>query len=224
MLPIRIALLGRPPAVSAGMCRYISQALPFVEEVVEAAELPELQALCRPARARHAAARPGQMPNVDGTEAARQLLAGVSRPAHHRALHVFGRQVHHPDDEAARAALPAQRRGPGPAAPHPGGGAAARATAARRAFRGLPIRGVQHPRARLTTPRASPTWCSSPTREHEVLQPHLPGLHRAAEIAEQLFISRRTAEGHRQKLLEKHRRAPTPPAWSCTPCATVLLR
>nr|GFD54065.1 hypothetical protein [Tanacetum cinerariifolium] len=43
----------------------------------------------------------------------------VSRPQNYRALHVLGRQIHHPNDEARRPQLPAQRRGPAAARPGP---------------------------------------------------------------------------------------------------------
>jgi len=62
------------------------------------------------------------------------------------------------------------------------------------------IRGVQHPE-RTPTPKLS-DLVQFTTREHEVLRLICQGCT-TADIAAQLFISRRTVEGHRQKLLEK---------------------
>jgi DNA-binding NarL/FixJ family response regulator len=70
--PVHIALLDDHPLFRQGM-RYILQALPYVESVSEAAELPELQATCRQ-RLPDVLLLDLQMPNVDGPEAARLLL------------------------------------------------------------------------------------------------------------------------------------------------------
>lgn len=63
------------------------------------------------------------------------------------------------------------------------------------------MRGVQQP-ARPARPSPRPAQVQLTPRELEVLQLICQG-RTAPEIAEQLFISRRTVEGHRQNLLEK---------------------
>ncbi|MEJ7661876.1 MAG: response regulator transcription factor [Hymenobacter sp.] len=93
-----------------------------------------------------------------------------------------------------------KRRGPGGAAPHPGRGHGHGLLLHAAHFTG-PYPGPAAPRARPYSPAPSELVQLS-EREQEVLRLICRGCT-AADIAEQLFISRRTVEGHRQKLLEK---------------------
>lgn len=195
---IRIALLDDHQLFRQGM-RYILQALPFVEEVVEAAELPELLALCRQ-RVPDVLLLDLQMPNVDGTEAARQLLlefpelriivlSMFSADKYITQMMKLGARSYLPkdvDQEQLRHTLEEVM--------------ATGYCFTPRISRAL-IRGVQHPE-RAPTPPAPPELVQLSTREQEVLRLICQGCT-AADIAEQLFLSRRTVEGHRQKLLEK---------------------
>lgn len=198
MRPIQIALLDDHQLFRQGL-RYILQALPFVEEVVEAGELPELLALCRQ-RVPDVLLLDLQMPNVDGTEAARQLLlefpelriivlSMFSADKYITQMMKLGARSYLPkdvDQEQLRHTLEEVMTTGYCFTP--------------RISRAL-IRGVQH-HERAPTPPAPPELVQLSSREREVLRLICQGCT-AADIAEQLFLSRRTVEGHRQKLLEK---------------------
>lgn len=194
---IQIALLDDHQLFRQGM-RYILRSLPFVEEVVEAGEFAELQALCRQ-RVPDILLLDLQMPNIDGTEAARQLLQEFPDPRiivlsmfsadkYITQMLKLGARSYLPkdvDQDQLRLTIEEVLATGYYFTP--------------RISRAL-IRGVQHPE-RTPTP-TQPDLVQLTTREHEVLNLICKGCT-ASEIAEKLFISRRTAEGHRQKLLEK---------------------
>jgi two-component system response regulator DegU len=195
--PIQIALLDDHPLFRQGM-RYILQSLPYVESVSEAAELSELQATCRQ-RLPDVLLLDLQMPNIDGPEAARVLLqefpdlkiivlSMFSADKYITQMMKAGARSYLPkdvDQEQLRTTIEEVLTTGFHFTP--------------RISRAL-IRGVQHPE-RTPTPKM-PDLVQFTTREHEVLRLICQG-RTAADIAEQLFISRRTVEGHRQKLLEK---------------------
>jgi two-component system response regulator DegU len=195
--PVQIALLDDHPLFRQGM-RYILQSLPYVESVSEAAELPELQATCRQ-RLPDVLLLDLQMPNIDGPEAARLLLqefpdlkiivlSMFSADKYITQMMKAGARSYLPkdvDQDQLRTTIEEVLTTGFHFTP--------------RISRAL-IRGVQHPE-RTPTPKM-PDLVQFTTREHEVLRLICQG-RTAADIAEQLFISRRTVEGHRQKLLEK---------------------
>jgi two-component system response regulator DegU len=195
--PVQIALLDDHPLFRQGM-RYILQSLPYVESVSEAAELPELQATCRQ-RLPDVLLLDLQMPNIDGPEATRLLLqefpdlkiivlSMFSADKYITQMMKAGARSYLPkdvDQEQLRTTIEEVLTTGFHFTP--------------RISRAL-IRGVQHPE-RTPTPKM-PDLVQFTTREHEVLRLICQG-RTAADIAEQLFISRRTVEGHRQKLLEK---------------------
>lgn len=195
--PVQIALLDDHPLFRQGM-RYILQSLPYVESVSEAAELPELQIICRQ-RLPDVLLLDLQMPNIDGPEAARLLLqefpdlkiivlSMFSADKYITQMMKAGARSYLPkdvDQEQLRTTIEEVITTGFHFTP--------------RISRAL-IRGVQHPERTPTT--KMPDLVQFTTREHEVLRLICQG-RTAADIAEQLFISRRTVEGHRQKLLEK---------------------
>ena len=195
--PVHIAMLDDHPLFRQGM-RYILQALPYVESVAEAAELPELQALCRQ-RLPDVLLLDLQMPNIDGPEAARLLLqefptlkiivlSMFSADKYITQMMKAGARSYLPkdvDEQQLRQTIEEVLTTGFHFTP--------------RISRAL-VRGVQHPERTPTT--KMPDLVQLTTREHEVLRLICQG-RTAADIAEQLFISRRTVEGHRQKLLEK---------------------
>ncbi|AMR27763.1 hypothetical protein A0257_12105 [Hymenobacter psoromatis] len=194
---IQIALLDDHQLFRQGL-RYILQALPFVEEVVEASEFDELLTLCRQ-RVPDILLLDLQMPNIDGTEAARQLLlefpdlriivlSMFSADKYISQMMKLGARSYLPkdaDQDQLRATIEEVL--------------ATGYSFTPRISRAL-IRGVQHPE-RTPTP-AQPDLVQLTTREREVLNLICQGCT-ASDIAGKLFISKRTAEGHRQKLLEK---------------------
>jgi len=195
--PVHIAMLDDHPLFRQGM-RYILQALPYVESVAEAAELPELQVLCRQ-RLPDVLLLDLQMPNIDGPEAARLLLqefptlkiivlSMFSADKYITQMMKAGARSYLPkdvDEQQLRQTIEEVLTTGFHFTP--------------RISRAL-VRGVQHPERTPTT--KMPDLVQLTTREHEVLRLICQG-RTAADIAEQLFISRRTVEGHRQKLLEK---------------------
>ncbi len=195
--PVHIALLDDHPLFRQGM-RYILQDLPYVGSVSEASELPELQAICRQSLP-DVLLLDLQMPNIDGPEAARLLLqefpslkiivlSMFSADKYITQMMKAGARSYLPkdvDQDQLRQTIEEVITSGFHFTP--------------RISRAL-VRGVQHPE-RTPTPKM-PDLVQLTTREHEVLRLICQG-RTAADIAEQLFISRRTVEGHRQKLLEK---------------------
>lgn len=194
---VHIALLDDHPLFRQGM-RYILQALPYVETVTEAAELPELLATCRQ-RLPDVLLLDLQMPNIDGQEAARQLLlefpdlkiivlSMFSADKYISQMMKVGVRSYLPkdvDQEQLRHTIEEVLTTGYHFTP--------------RISRAL-VRGVQHPERAPTT--AQPDLVQLTTREHEVLRLVCQG-RTAADIAKALFISPRTVDGHRQRLLEK---------------------
>ena len=195
--PVQIALLDDHPLFRQGM-RYILQSLPFVESVVEAGTYAELLALCRE-RLPDVLLLDLQMPGMDGPEVAQQLLGEFpdlkiivlsmfSADKFITQMMKLGARSYLPkdvDQDQLRLTIEEVLTTGFHFTP--------------RISRAL-IRGVQHPE-RTPSPKM-PDLVQFTTREHEVLRLICQG-RTAADIAEQLFISRRTVEGHRQKLLEK---------------------
>ncbi len=195
--PVQVALLDDHPLFRQGM-RYILQSLPYVAEVVEAAEFAELLAHCRQ-RVPDVLLLDLQMPGMDGPEVAKRLLeefpdlkiivlsmfsadkfitqmmklgarSYLPKDADHEQLREAIEDVLTTGQHLTPAIARALARGAQPPPRQPGGGLS------------VPVQ---------LTPR-----------EEEVLRLICKG-HTAAEIADKLFISRRTVEGHRQNLLEK---------------------
>ncbi|RZK17556.1 MAG: response regulator transcription factor [Hymenobacter sp.] len=194
---IQIALFDDHPLFRQGM-RYILQALPYVESVVEAGEFGELQALCRQ-RLPDILLLDLQMPGMDGSEVAQHLLAEFP------SLKIIVLSMFSADKFitqmlklGARSYLPKD----------------ADQAQLTQALEDVLTTGYHF------TPRMSQAMLNSvqrPTRpatlaltenvhftprELDVLRLICRG-RTAADIAEQLLMSRRTVEGHRQRMLEK---------------------
>ena len=194
---VHIALLDDHPLFRQGV-RYILEALPYVETVAEAGTLAELLGHCRQ-RVPDVLLLDLQMPDVDGPEAAVQLLAEFpelkiivlsmfSADKFITQMMKVGARSYLPkdaDQEQLRQALEDVLTTGYHFTPH--------------ISRAL-TRGVQHPARKA--PASPSAQVQFTPREREVLRLICEG-RTAAEIAEQLFISRRTVEGHRQNLLAK---------------------
>jgi two-component system response regulator DegU len=194
--PVQIALLDDHQLFRQGM-RYILQTFPYVEEIVEAGVFADLLALCRQ-RVPDVLLLDLQMPELDGTEVAQQLLAEFpdlkiivlsmfSADKYITQMLKIGVRSYLPKDadqeqlcQAIEDVLTTGHH------------------FTPRISRAL-IRGVQQPTRQpislLDSVQLSP-------RELEVLRLLCQG-RSTNQIADQLFLSRRTVEGHRQKLLEK---------------------
>ena len=196
--PVQIALLDDHPLFRQGL-RYILQALPYVEEVIETSELPELQARCRQ-RLPDVVLLDLQMPNMDGPEAAKLLLAEfpslkivvlsmLSADKFITQMMKLGARSYLPKD-ADQAELRTALEDVLITGHH----------FTPRISRAL-VRGVQQPSRHPANTR-QPHLADFTPREQEVLRLICRG-QSTADIAAALFISSRTVEGHRQKLLEK---------------------
>jgi two-component system response regulator DegU len=195
--PVQIALLDDHPLFRQGM-RYILQALPFVESVVEAGEFGELLALCRQ-RLPDVLLLDLQMPGMDGPEVAQQLLAEFpdlkiivlsmfSADKFITQMMKLGARSYLPKD-ADQQQLTQALEDVLTTGHH----------FTERISRAM-LQGVQQPTrpaSHLLTEEVQFT-----PRELEVLRLICQGLT-AADIAEQLLMGRRTVEGHRQRMLEK---------------------
>jgi two-component system response regulator DegU len=195
--PVQIALLDDHPLFRQGM-RYILQALPFVESVVEAGEFGELLALCRQ-RLPDVLLLDLQMPGMDGPEVAQQLLAEFpdlkiivlsmfSADKFITQMMKLGARSYLPKD-ADQQQLTQALEDVLTTGHH----------FTERISRAM-LQGVQQP-----TRPASHLLIEEvqfTPRELEVLRLICQGLT-AADIAEQLLMGRRTVEGHRQRMLEK---------------------
>lgn len=195
--PVQIALLDDHLLFRQGM-RYILEALPYVETVIEAAEVSELLALCR-RRLPDVLLLDLQMPGMEGPEVAKLLLAEfpelkiivLSMFSADRyitqmmKLKVRSYLPKDADQGQLRQAIEDVLTTGHHFTPH--------------ISRAL-MRGVQHP-TRRPAPKLLDVVQLTP-REQEVLRCICAG-RTTAETASQLFISPRTVEGHRQNLLEK---------------------
>ena len=195
--PAHIALLDDHPLFRQGL-RFILEPLPYVAAVTETAEFADLLALCR-RQLPDLLLLDLQMPNVDGVQAAQLLLdeftdlkiivlSMFSADKYITQMMRLGVRSYLPKDVSQAELLHAIEE--------------VLTTGYHftpRISRAL-MRGVQQP----ARPRPSllPEAVQLTQREHEVLRLICDG-RTAAEIADQLFISRRTVEGHWQKLLEK---------------------
>ncbi len=194
--PIQIALLDDHPLFRQGL-RYILQGLPYVEAVVEAGEFREMLAHCRQ-RVPDVLLLDLQMPGVDGPEAAQRLLkefpglkiivlSAFSADKFIAQMMELGARSYLAKDsdyEQLRRAIEDVLTTGHHFTP--------------RISRAL-ARHAQPP-GRVATRLLNPVPLTP--REEEVLRLICEGCT-AAEIADQLFISRRTVEGHRQNLLQK---------------------
>jgi two-component system, NarL family, response regulator DegU len=194
--PIRIAMLDDHQLFRQGV-RYMLQSLPYVEAVEEANEVAELQAICR-RRLPDVVLLDLQMPNMAGPEVA-QLLLSEFPEVKIIALSMFsadkfitqmiklGARSYIPKDVGQEQLVRAIEEV-----------VATGYHFTPRISRAL-LREVQQPTRQsaklLELVQLTP-------REEDVLRLICEGCT-ANEIAERLFISRRTVEGHRQNLLEK---------------------
>ncbi|HET9503500.1 MAG TPA: response regulator transcription factor [Hymenobacter sp.] len=197
--PVQIALLDDHPLFRQGM-RYILQSLPFVESVVEAGAYAELLALCRQ-RLPDVLLLDLQMPGMDGPEVAERLLAEFpdlkiivlsmfSADKFITQMMKLGARSYLPKDvnqaeltQALQAVLTTGHY------------------FSERVSRAL-VRGVQHPTRQPATSLLLTEEVHFTKRELDVLRLICEG-RTTAEIAEDLFLSSRTVDGHRQRLLEK---------------------
>jgi len=195
--PIHIALLDDHPLFRQGL-RYILEPLPYVASVTETAEVDALVALCRQ-RLPDVVLLDLQMPQMDGPEVAQHLLAEFtelkiivlsmfSADKYITQMMKLGARSYLPKDATQEELVQAIEEV---------------VTTGHhftpRISRAL-MRGVQHPGRQPALKLPKPVELTA--REEEVLRLICEGLT-AAEIAERLFISRRTVEGHWQNLLEK---------------------
>jgi two-component system response regulator DegU len=195
--PVQIALLDDHPLFRQGL-RYILLALPYVESVVEAGEFAELLAQCRQ-RLPDVLLLDLQMPGMDGPEVAQQLL-GEFPDLKIIVLSMFSADkfITQMMKLGVRSYLPKDVDQP-------------QLTQAledvlttghhftERMSKAM-LRGVQQP-ARSAPLSLTEEMHFTP-RELDVLRLICEG-RPTADIAEQLFLGRRTVEGHRQRLLEK---------------------
>jgi two-component system response regulator DegU len=195
--PVQVALLDDHPLFRQGM-RYILQALPYVESVVEAGEFSELLALCRQ-RLPDVLLLDLQMPGMDGPEVAQQLL-GEFPDLKIIVLSMFSADkfITQMMKLGARSYLPKDVDQPQLAQAledvlTTGHHFTERVSKAM-------LRDMQQP-ARPTALHFTEDVHFTP-RELDVLRLICEG-RPTADIAEQLFLGRRTVEGHRQRLLEK---------------------
>jgi two-component system response regulator DegU len=197
--PVQIALLDDHPLFRQGM-RYILQSLPFVESVVEAGEYAELLALCRQ-RLPDVLLLDLQMPGMDGPEVAERLLAEFpglkiivlsmfSADKFITQMMKLGARSYLPKDvnqeeltQALQAVLTTGNY------------------FSERVSRAL-MRGVQQPTRQAAASLLLTEEVHFTKRELDVLRLICEG-RTTAEIAEDLFLSSRTVDGHRQRLLEK---------------------
>ena len=195
--PVHIALLDDHPMFRQGL-RFILEPLPYVATVTEAAEFADLLAQCR-RQLPDLLLLDLQMPNVDGVQAAQLLLdefpqlkiivlSMFSADKYITQMMRLGVRSYLPKDASQDELLHAIEEV-----------LSSGYHFTPRISRAL-MRGVQQP-AR-TRPAALPEAVQLTQREHEVLRLICEG-RTAGEIADHLCISRRTVEGHWQKLLEK---------------------
>lgn len=195
--PVHIAFLDDQVLFRQGVV-YILKQLPFVETVVEAGTLQELKAALRQ-REPDVLLLDLQMPDTDGMEAAKELLAlypelKIIVLSMHSAEHF----IFHMMKLGARSYLPkdvdqAQLRTAIEAVLTNGYYFTDAITKAM--LRGMKLSSRHKPTLRTERIPLTP-------REREILTLICKGCT-AGEIAAQLFISARTVEGHRQNLLEK---------------------
>ncbi len=195
--PVQIALLDDHPLFRQGL-RYILESFSFVESVVDADEFPRLQEICR-LRLPDILLLDMQMPGIDGAEAAKLLLSEFpdlkiivlsmfSADNFIVQMIKLGARSYLPkdvDQEQLRQALEDVLT----TGQH----------FTSRISRAL-VRGVQQPTRQSGAALASQVQLTR--REQEVLGMICKGCS-TTEIADHLFISPRTVEGHRQNLLEK---------------------
>jgi two-component system response regulator DegU len=195
--PVQIALLDDHPMFRQGL-RFILEALPYVETVAETATLPELLAVCE-RRLPDVLLLDLQMPHMDGPEAAQKLLTQFP------GLKIIVLSMHSADKFISQMMrLGARSYLPKDAGPEELIGAIEDVLATGYHFtprisRAL-VRGVQEPTRRPVSKLMELEHFTA--REEEVLRLICEG-RTAGEIATELLISRRTVEGHWQRLLEK---------------------
>jgi two-component system response regulator DegU len=191
LAPLHIALLDDHALFRQGM-RYILLTLPYVEAVREAATFPELLAICRQ-RVPDILLLDLQMPGLDGADVAEQLLqefpelkivvvSMFSADNFVQQLVQLGVRSYLPKDISPEELAQAIEQ------------------VARTGYHFTVHMSRALTRVRLQ-PEAEPAIHVTP-REREVLRLICAG-HKAAAIAERLFINRRTVEGHWQRLMEK---------------------
>ena len=195
--PAHIALLDDHPLFRQGL-RFILEPLPYVSAVSEAAEFADLLAQCRQ-QLPDLLLLDLQMPNVDGVQAAQLLLeefpdlkiivlSMFSADKYITQMMRLGVRSYLPKDSSQEQLLQAIEEV-----------LVSGYHFTPRISRAL-MRGVQQPVRAKSTLLADPLQFTQ--REQEVLRLICDG-RTAAEIADSLYISRRTVEGHWQKLLEK---------------------
>ncbi|MGY3089054.1 DNA-binding NarL/FixJ family response regulator [Hymenobacter sp. UYAg731] len=195
--PAHIALLDDHPMFRQGL-RYILEPLPYVASITETADAAALVDLCR-RQLPDVVLLDLQMPQMDGPEVAQLLLVEFpelkiivlsmfSADKYITQMMKLGARSYLPKDATQEELVHAIKE--------------VLTTGYHftpRISRAL-MRGVQKPSRQPVT--KLPEMLEFTPREKEVLHLICEG-RRASEIAEQLFLSRRTVEGHWQKLLEK---------------------
>lgn len=196
--PVQVALLDDHPLFRQGL-RYILQKLPYVDSIVEASEYAELLALCQQ-RVPDLLLLDLQLPNLDGSEVTQRLLARYPQ------LKIIVLSMFSADKFiqqllklGARSYLPKD-------ADH---------LQLINAVEEVLTSGYHiTPRIARALDHSGPTRPAAPgsatatlavrftRRELDVLRLLCEGCSTAV-IAEQLFLSPRTVEGHRQRLLDK---------------------
>lgn len=194
---IHVALLDDHPLFRQGL-RHLLQDIPYVTTITEAAELPPLLAVCRQ-RLPDVLLLDLQMPQLDGGEVAKLLLeefpdlkiivlSMFSADKYITQMMKLGARSYLPKDADQQEIIDTLRE--------------VLTTGYHftpRISRAM-MRSIQQPSPRHPTSLFSAACFTA--REKEVLQLICQGLTNL-HIAEKLFISTRTVEGHRQRLLEK---------------------
>jgi len=194
---VHVALLDDHPLFRQGL-RHLLQDLPYVETVTEAAELPALLAVCRQ-RLPHVLLLDLQMPQHDGGEVAQLLLQEFPElKIIVLSMLAADKYIAHMMKLGARSYLP--KDADQSEITHTISEVLATGYHLTPRISRAIMRNIQEPIQKRPASLFEPIYFTP--REKEVLRLICQGFTNLS-IAEKLFISNRTVEGYRQRLLEK---------------------